>query len=91
MASIIRTTTEQGPKVAVGDTTLVTRSQAITVELPFAQLTWHRPTDVLVERAGHMSRQRLVDVTRALQLIFYGLAAAFFVISLVGRRQWGRR
>lgn len=82
----IRTTREQAAAVTVGETTVTARSQATTIDLPFAQFVWNRPTELLVQREGHTSGQVLIDVTRALQIGFYGLALVFLLASVIARR-----
>jgi hypothetical protein len=87
MASRIHIVAEQGPTATVGDTIVTAKSQAITVDFGLGGFTWHRPTDILVERGGRTSRHRLVDVTRTVQLSIYVLAAAFVVWSLLGNHR----
>ena len=76
--------------VAVGETTVTARSQAITFDLPFGQLVWNRPTAIIVQREGRTSQQMLVDVTRVLQIGFYALALVFLLASVAAGRPWSR-
>ena len=86
----IRSASELTPAVTVGDTTVTARSQAITVDSPFGQFVWNRPTAVVVQREGHTSQQMLVDVTRVLQIGFYGLAVVFLLVSVAAGRPRSR-
>jgi hypothetical protein len=64
-----------GP-VTVGDVTVTPRSRALVVRLPRGGFVWNRPSTVLVERAGHVRRIKVWDVTRILQLGLLGLGLA---------------
>jgi hypothetical protein len=70
-----------GDSVQVGDMMVTPQSEALIVRLPFGGLVWHRPTAVLVEQAGQVSRIPIVDVTRLLQWTLLGLSALAFMAT----------
>ncbi|HET7089485.1 MAG TPA: hypothetical protein VFL17_12625 [Anaerolineae bacterium] len=71
-----------GSPVQAGDITVTPQSRALIVRLPFGGLVWRRPTAVLVERAGQMSRIPIVDVTRVVQLALLGASVLVFLITV---------
>jgi hypothetical protein len=77
--------------VSVGETTVAARSQAITFAAPFGHFSWHRPTDVRVEREGRVSYHPVVDVTRVVQIGFWGLAAVFLLVVVFAGPRRGPR
>ena len=84
----VRVETELASAVTVGDVTVTPRSQSLVVSLPFGQLVWKRPTDVLVERGGRTDRIRVTDTTRIIVLGLCALVAALataMVLSTVRR------
>jgi hypothetical protein len=81
---IVRIQKNVGPAVTVGDVTVTPLSQAVLVRLPFAAFVWHRPTGVLVERAGVTERVPVPNVTRA---IIWGLLGLGLAISVVFQRR----
>lgn len=85
----IRTIRDQAAPVTVGETTVTARSQSILIDLPFARFVWNRPTEVLIERDGHASRVHVLDITRLLELGFFGLAFVFSIATLVTRMRRG--
>jgi hypothetical protein len=72
--------------LTVGDLTLTPQSQVLTIRLPFGGFVWHRPTAVLVERAGRVDRVRIVDVTRLVEVGLLGLSIVFVVLSVAARQ-----
>lgn len=71
-----------GSPVQAGDMTVTPQSQVLIVRLPFGGLVWHRPTAILVERAGQTSRIPIVDVTRVIQLALLGVVALVFSVTV---------
>ncbi len=71
-----------GRPIQAGDITVTPQSRALIVRLPFGGLVWRRPTAVLVERAGQMSRIPIVDVTRVVQLALLGVIALAFLATV---------
>jgi hypothetical protein len=62
------------------------RSQALVVHWAPEQfggmLIWRRPAAVVVEEEGRTTEKPIPDVTRVVQLLFWGLAAFFLVLGL---------
>ena len=81
---IVRIQQNVGPAVTVGDVTVTPLSQAVLVRLPFAGFVWHRPTAVLVERAGVTERVPVRNVTRA---IIWGLLGLGLAVSVLFQRR----
>ena len=79
--------------VRVGSVTVTPWARALVVRLPRGGFVWNRPTAVLVERAGEVSRIQVWDVTRILQLglLSLGLAIALAVPLRPSRRTEGAR
>lgn len=73
-----------GEPIAVGGVTIYPESRALVVRLPFGGFVWHRPTSVVVQRAGSTERIPIVDVTRVAQV---GLLVGTLVLMLVSLRK----
>jgi hypothetical protein len=71
--------------VTLGRVTLVGESRALFVRLPFGGFVWHRPVAVRVEGDGEARRIPIRDVTRAVQLVLFGLGFAVLVVALAMR------
>ena len=83
----VRTERGDAGPVTVAGTNVTPISQAVTVETAFGRLVWNRPTAVLVERDGRISRVPVIDVTRLAQLALYSLALASALVMIVARRR----
>jgi hypothetical protein len=75
------------PPVLIGDRLITLQSQALSVRLPMGGLVWNRPSGVLVEQDGVVTRLPIQDVTRS-ALLAMTLAAACIglLIRVAGRR-----
>ena len=87
----VQVETESAPAVTMGDVTVTPRAQVLVVSLPFGQLVWKRPADVLVERGGRTERIRVMDTTRIVALGLASLIAALAAVEVVGIARRMRR
>jgi hypothetical protein len=82
-------TTSADP-ITVGSTRLTPRAAALTFRWSSGGLVWNCPASVQVERNGSTEIIPILDVTRIAQVMLYGLAALFTVLSIMlmirGRR-----
>jgi hypothetical protein len=76
-----------GAPRTIGDLTLTPRSQAIALHTPVFNWVWHRPLDLVVERAGERTLVPVVDVTRLAQVALLVAALGFAVAGLLARGQ----
>jgi len=83
MRALIERQTTTAPTVVIGAMRLTPESRVVIVRLPFGAFVWHRPSAVVVERAGRVERTRIVDVTRMAQLALWACAVA----ALLARRR----
>jgi hypothetical protein len=80
-----------------GDSRVVPRARALTIEAPQAVFVWNRPTAVILSRDDRTQRIAIPDLTRLLQLGILGSAAAVCLASLLagkhheGGAKWKRR
>ncbi len=72
-----------GDPVEIGDYTVTSESQALSVRLPFGGFVWNRPAAVLVDDGDGQQRIPIVDVTRTAQLALLAAAALFLTLTLV--------
>ncbi len=75
-------TTSANP-ITVGGTRLTPRASALTFRWPSGGLVWNRPAAVEVEQNGSTEIIPILDMTRIAQVVLYGLAASFSVLSIV--------
>ena len=79
MSLSVRRSVERANPVPAAGWTVTGESEVIAITLPRAQLLWHRPTAVIVEREGQARRSAIVDITRiALLAILAVTGIAFF-------------
>ena len=83
LKDVVQWQTTSGKEVTIGDVTLTSQSQALTLRWPKGGLVWNRPVAVLVEQGGQTERVPVVDVTRIAQLTLLGLGFFFFVVTLM--------
>ena len=77
----IQVQTAMGETVRVGDIEVTPESQAVMVRWPFGGMVWNRPAAVVVQRDDVKERIPIVDVTRVIQLGFWGLSAFFALVA----------
>ena len=88
LSDFIRLENTSAAPIVVGDTRITPQAQAFSLRLPFGGFVWNRPTAVLVERDDMTQRIALIDVTRLMQIVLFGLVSAFSVIiTLLAARQ----
>lgn len=87
IADMFQIQTVTGVPIQTAGITVTPQSQTLIVHLPFGGLVWHRPTAILVERAGRTVRIPIVDVTRAIQVALFGATAFMFSIMIRSRRR----
>lgn len=80
LSDFIRLENTSAEPIVVGDTRITPQAQAFSVRFPFGGFVWNRPTAVLVERDDLTQRIPIVDVTRAAQIVLFGLVLTFSVI-----------
>ena len=71
MAGLVERRKTSGPTIQAGEARITPEASALIIRLPFGALVWHRPTGVLIERAGQVERRSIVDVTRLVQLALW--------------------
>ena len=76
---MIERRTTSGQTIVAGDVRVTTQSRVVSVRLPLGAFVWHRPTAVVIERAGVVERRRIVDVTRIAQGALGACMVAAFV------------
>ena len=91
-APVLRISETRGNTVETSNKQATPIGRAIQLQLPFANITWHRPLAVEVRQQGATSRLPIHDVTsRVISFIFFaGLVTVFipFVIqSILLRRR----
>ncbi|MEM7029668.1 MAG: hypothetical protein AAF629_08890 [Chloroflexota bacterium] len=72
----------KGKPVTMHGKTMTPQAQSITFRWPNGGWVWNRPTSVLVESDGHIQHLPIVDVTRIIQLILFGLAFSLSLLTL---------
>lgn len=76
---------QRGAPHIVGFYTITGESLVAQVRWPGGGLVWNTPTAIHVQRRGHTTRQRVVDVTRLAQIALALLTVV--MIAQVGRKQ----
>jgi hypothetical protein len=74
--------TMSGETTTRGDLAVTPQSRALTIRWPNGGWVWNRPAAVLVDRDGEQRRIPIVDVTRIVQLMLYGLSLVFVLSGL---------
>jgi len=88
LPDFIRLENTSSEPIVVGDTRITPQAQAFSLRFPFGGFVWNRPTAVLVERDDLTQRLPIVDVTRVMQIVLFGLGLTFSVIiTLLAARQ----
>ena len=77
------TQTVAAPEVVVGGARVTPLAQVVSCRLPFGTFTWSHPTAVEVHERGEVRRIRVPDVTRALQVLFFSIAAAAWLATQI--------
>ena len=72
-----------GPTIAVGGARITPRARVLALHTSFGGLVWNRPSEVLVERDGEITRTRIVDLTRLIQIALW----ACLLLRLVAQIQ----
>jgi hypothetical protein len=80
LSDFIRLENTSAEPIIVGDTRLTPQAQAFSLRFPFGGFVWNRPTAVLVERGDATQRIPIVDVTRVVQIVLFGLVLTISVI-----------
>ena len=80
LSDYIRLETTSAEPIVVSNTRITPQAQAFRLSFPFGGFVWNRPTAVLVERDGETQRMPIVDVTRVVQIVLFGLVLTFSVI-----------
>jgi hypothetical protein len=80
LKDIIHYQTVSADPIVIGDTRVTPQAQTLSIRFPFGGLVWNRPSAVLVERDDGTQRIPIVDVTRLVQIVLFGLILAFSVI-----------
>jgi hypothetical protein len=80
MAGLVEQRKTSGPTIDAGGARVTPEASALIVRLPFGAFVWHRPTSVLIERAGQVERLSIIDVTRLVQVGLWCSVIAFWFI-----------
>jgi hypothetical protein len=59
------------------------QSQALSIRWPNGGFVWNRPVAIQVEQDGKIERIPIVDVTRLVQVVLWGLSAMFVLSSAI--------
>ncbi len=81
MGSLVEWRKATGAPVVAGAFRVTPEYRALVVRLPFAVLVSNRPTAVVVEQDGQVSRVRIPDVTRIAQLVILGVALGLWLLA----------
>ena len=89
LSKFIRLENNSAEPTVVGDTRVTPQSQSLVIQFPFGGFIWQRPTAVVVERDDLTQRIPIVDVTRVVQIVLFGLVLTISVIIavLAGRQR----
>jgi hypothetical protein len=88
LSDFIRFENTSAEPIIVGDTRITPQAQTFSLRFPFGGFVWNRPTAVLVERDDGTQRIPIVDVTRVVQIVLFGLVLTISVIiTLFALRQ----
>ena len=66
-----------GEPVHVEEFKLTPQAESIGFEFPFGGLAWSRPVAVFVEKDGVVKRTPIVDVTRVILWLLWGMSFVF--------------
>ncbi len=86
---LVKLETRKGQAVRHGDSELVPRARALTVQLPGPRgvFVWNRPAGLEVRNAGESYYLRVRDKTRAtVSIMVFGTAALLAVLATGKRR-----
>lgn len=87
-SDFIRLENTSAEPIVVGGARITPQAQAFSVRSPSGGFVWNRPTAVLVERDDLTQRIPIMDVTRAAQIVLFGLVLSISVIiTLLAARQ----
>jgi len=78
-----RVQTGVGPPVTVGDITVTPQFEAVIVRLASSGFIWNRPTAILVEQNGHITRLPIRDITRILLLWLLSFSLLLSIMSFI--------
>ena len=71
-----------GDPITIGDLTITSQSQALTIRWPGGGWVWNRPVAILVERDGGTERIPIVDVTRVAQWAMLGVSVLCSILVM---------
>jgi hypothetical protein len=69
---LLTRSTVDGPTIALGDTRITPQARVLALHTPYGGLVWNRPSAVLVERDGMITRTPIVDLTRLIRVALWG-------------------
>lgn len=70
-----------GPPVTIGDITVTPQFQVVIIRLSSGGFVWNRPSAILVEQDGQITRLPIRDVTRILVLSLLSFSLVFSIMS----------
>ena len=77
----IRSEIKETKAVQIGDKRIIQRARSTVYTNDIMDVVWNRPHSVLVEEDGVVQTLPIVDVTKTLQFLLWGLTAGFSLLS----------
>ena len=65
--------------ISGNDISVTPESQALSVRWSNGGFVWNRPLAIFVEQDGKVERVPIIDVTRILQIVLWGISAIFTI------------
>ena len=70
-----------GAPLMQGDMRITPQAHVLTLQTPFGGLVWNRPSAVVVERNGEVTRIPILDATRVIQATLFACSLLVFAAS----------
>lgn len=84
-----------GNRIKIGDVTVTPQSRALVVAWRGGGIVWNRPWALRVEQDGGVRRIPIVDLTRVMQVLLFGVSLMVFLagcsVSVRQRRKGNER
>ena len=78
---IISWETANGDPIDVGSYRLTPQARSLQIQTRWGGFVWNQPAGVIVDRNGESENLPIVDVTRLVQIILWGLSGIVFVLA----------
>ena len=84
-------TAHTGKPIKSGNITVTPQSKALSLKNPNFGIIWNRPTSILVEVDNKSQSISIIDYTRFVQLVLYGICIILFVMTVIRKIISGRK